>query len=450
MPKRFDNNEARQRLVKLGYRATEPYPGSSAPWAATCLSCGESVVAVYCRVRVNDRPQCSCRRAIKAAASQARGRAKVAANAAGKAAIVRAHDWIPLEPYPGGREPWPCLCQRCGQEGAPILHHLKRSRGCRSCSGWIVEITPEIADKVMRQSGWIPQVPFPGPREPWPCACQACGRLSRPRYEAVKSQKSGCKLCAMRESGRIRRARFAPTAIKTMREASLDPQVPFPGAARHWLCRCLRCGNFTSPTYGNVASGGRGCETCRRQSQGRAKRDRFADEATQRLRDAGYQPLKDYPGAGRPWLVKCRCGNETSLRIGAVDNGQRGCRACAESGFNADKPAVVYLLEHSELQALKIGVTGIGTVRIPTFCKHGWLAVVVEQFTQGIDALRVEDAILTWWRKDLGLPLYLASNQTPIGGWTETVDANEMSAFVAARRVRTEVAAIRSLRRHMA
>ena len=41
----------------------------------------------------------------------------------------------------------------------------------------------------------------------------------------------------------------------------------------------------------------------------------------------------------------------------------------------------------------------------------------------GEAAYLVEQAVLTWWRKDLGLPAYLPRADMPYGGETETVSS---------------------------
>ena len=446
MPRRFTDEDAREKLRMAGYVATEPYPGSDKRWKASCSSCGEDVELVYNQVIRDDRPACACRRAQKVAIARARGEAAVHANAEDAVSAMRSHAWEALESYPGAGSRWQCRCLRCGTTSTPVLATQKMARGCSTCSGRAKRVTHDIAERVMRGAGWIPIGSYPGPRVPWPSRCQSCGKISQPRYETTKSQKSGCRSCSAIDNGRKRREMFAPNAIARMKLAHLEPQLPFPGSNKPWLCKSRACGNLTSPTYGDVSQGSGGCGYCRRSRQGVSKRSRYAGDATQRIRDAGFEPLIDYPGAEHPWPMRCRCGRTTTVRIGNVDAGQRGCRFCADYGFSSSKPAVAYLLEHDALRALKVGITQKGSTRIEIFGKHGWGVVHIERFEVGIDAVRVEDAILRWWRQDLSLKIHLTSHQTPVGGWTETIDADEMSGHVAAARLQIEAAAVRQVR----
>lgn len=443
MPRRFTDAEAEARLLTFGFRPTSEYPGSTRPWDAECLTCGETVAPRLSQLPKGEHPRCSCRIAQLATIARQRGEAKVAANAAQQVAEMQSYDWQPLEPYPGARTPWRCQCLRCGTVATPRFHGQSKSRGCSGCSGRVGRISEASAIAVMREAGWIPKVPYPGPRAVWPSACELCGRLSGPRYETVKSAKSGCRPCAAARVSVARRHRFEPVAAARMREAGLEPLEKYPGAQKPWRCRCTRCDQITHPTYGNVSSGGRGCETCRRRAQGQSARSNKSQQAEQQIRSAGYEPIEPYPGAEHRWACLCRCGAETQVRLGNVVAGQRGCRACAQSGFNSRKPAMAYLLHHQALGALKVGVANAGSVRLTRFRQQGWEPLAVELFDLGLSALGVEDAMLGWWRKVLQLGPYLTEVETPTGGWTETVDADAVQPLDAVRYFAVQVAARR-------
>lgn len=436
MPRAFTDEEAREQLLTLGYRALEAYPGSTFKWPARCVTCAEEILVVLSRVKRDDRPRCACVREARRQSAQAAGSRRVEARAAEAAAMMQVADWEPLEPYPGANQPWKSKCLRCGTVGSPKLTSQDQHRGCSGCSGRAARVTPEIAARVVQERGWLPAVSFPGPQEPWLCRCEVCGAESKIRYESVKARGSGCRFCAARENGRRRREAFEPQAVATMRAVGLVPQEPFPGSNKPWLCLCSTCGELVKPRYGNVASGSNGCQVCRRGRQGATKRARHAGAATARMKAVGYEPLEPYPGAESVWVVRCRCGRETTIRVGNVDAGQRGCRSCATYGLKASAPAVVYVLSHPLLNSVKVGITEAGSTRLAIFAKHGWDVVHAEQFEQGMDALQVEDAVLYWWRVEMGFPIHLTAEDTPTGGWTETLDADLMPAQATVEKVR--------------
>ncbi len=90
-------------------------------------------------------------------------------------------------------------------------------------------------------------------------------------------------------------------------EKGVWPVSDWPGGARKWLCVCMTCGSFVTPTYNNVMRPGRGgCTHCARKAAA-ARRRLSAAEAVDIMRAAGVEPLEDYPGVDAPW--KCRCLN---------------------------------------------------------------------------------------------------------------------------------------------
>ena len=50
------------------------------------------------------------------------------------AAIMRAADLEPIEPYPGSGRPWLCICMVCGTEVSPRLNGIRQGQGgCIDC-----------------------------------------------------------------------------------------------------------------------------------------------------------------------------------------------------------------------------------------------------------------------------------------------------------------------------
>jgi len=89
----------------------------------------------------------------------------------------------------------------------------------------------------------------------------------------------------------------AEAAIALMRAVSLEPLVAYPGRHPPWPCRCLRCGQAVSPSYGAVKAGG----SCRHCNDTAIK----PDAAAAAMRDAQLEPLEPYPGSRAEW--RCRC-----------------------------------------------------------------------------------------------------------------------------------------------
>lgn len=105
----------------------------------------------------------------------------------------------------------------------------------------------------------------------------------------------------------------------------------------------------------------------------------------------------------------------------------KGCPECSPAGYSASKPGTFYFLKHSEMGAMKVGITN-GTEklgRLPMFRKHGWEIVQTWSHSDGIVALATETMALRWIRKTLNLPPFLRKEDMPrTGGWTETFSSD--------------------------
>lgn len=96
-------------------------------------------------------------------------------------------------------------------------------------------------------------------------------------------------------------------AEANMIKRGLQPLVPYPGkSSLSWACRCLTCGMKVEPCYGNVMQRGRGCDKCGRKA-GALKRRIPSADAIAVMRQAGVEPLEQFPGVDKPW--KCMCLN---------------------------------------------------------------------------------------------------------------------------------------------
>lgn len=124
----------------------------------------------------------------------------------------------------------------------------------------------------------------------------------------------------------------AAMACEMMREAGLEPLVPYPGSARPWKCTCTRCNREVSPQYRHIKAGQKGCKDCgyaTRGPVGPAKRwtDR---EAAAVMRRAGLEPIEVYPGTMvAPWACRCAtCGAVGRPRLSVILRGEGGCFPC--------------------------------------------------------------------------------------------------------------------------
>lgn len=449
-------------MRSAGFEPLVPYPGVDSPWLSRCGRCSRQVQPTLSNVRAGKR----CR--------YCSGNAVVPSEAV---AVMRSAGFEPLAPYPGANKPWRCRCRVCGFEPAPTLNTARNGHGCRNCAGQVLD--PADAVRVMRVAGLEPKVPYPGADTPWLCHCATCGNDPRPTLSSIRRGR-GCAFCGQMKT---RQARLMPEAdaIGLMRVAGLEPLTPYPGANRAWECRCMTCDRLVSPSLSTVRSGtGTGCSYCARKTVDPSEADRImraaqldpqvpypgADkpwlcvctrcgrlitprlnnirkaqgcrycsrravdplEAEQLMLNAGFEPLTPYPGAGRRWRCRCvRCGKMVTPLMINVRKGV-GCKHCASFGFDYSAPAVVYVMCHP-FGSVKVGIAGASkrNTRIADHRRYGWKLFRQLHLPSGDQAWQVEQAVLTLLRGEFALDAFMSADIMPKGGWTETFDAEIVS-----------------------
>ena len=148
------------------------------------------------------------------------------------------------------------------------------------------------------------------------------------------------------------------------------------------------------------------------------------------MRAVGLEPLEPFVNSGSPWQCRClSCGNVVTPALTSITAGGRGCSHCAKHGFDFVAPGCLYLIEHDEFDALKIGITGASKVqRLKEHTSRGWRLVARWDFELGRDAYDIEQAVLDWWRNDLDAPEGVGPDEMSQQGSTETASRFFVSA----------------------
>ena len=455
----FSDNDARILFLNNGLDPQVPYPGAGKPWKSKCKKCNQIVSPTYNSVKNGTGcGVCAGKIVIPAIAEE----------------IMRKASLEPLVPYPGSKVSWKCKCVKCGQIVYPKYGDINQGDGgCKYCGGHFIE--PEDAVATMRFNNLEPLEPYKNTGTPWKCRCLRCGKIVTPRHNSVQRGSGGCKYCAKRFVD-------AEDAVHVMRDAKLEPLQAFPGANKPWTCKCLRCGRIVQPAYTSIQSGQKGCVYC-----GKKKVD--PEEAFAFMVSKDLTPLEPYKRADGKW--KCRCNvclklvtpTYSTLKQGAagciycsgrkvdpqdaislfIENSLRplvpyentetkwksecmkcsrivypshhmvsqrsgGCKYCSTQGMDFTLPAFIYLITHAELNAHKIGISGMYSKedRLMDHAKNGWTLYKRKTLESADQTYEIEQETLRWLREERGLPPYLSKDQVPQAGWTETVDASEI------------------------
>ncbi len=491
--KKIDPKMAEETMKEAGLIPLEEFRGGDYPWLSKCSKCKREVSPRFRQVR--DR---------KSGCKYCSGNQSVVSEVVDE---MKAFGLTPLEDYPGSGKKWKCKCIECGKEVSPRIADIRMGHsGCIHCSRKKEGVKRRLSSSdvkinevlmIMSEANLEPLEPYTLSNAKWKCRCTSCNSVVYPSYSKILGGSGGCKPCGFKKIGDRTRL-DQKIALKRMAESNWEPMESYVGANKPWKCKCLDCGEISTPTYAHIQQGRKGCKTCgirkntdaMRMSQpdaeAIAKRAGFIPLETFKGRhypwkcrcvtcnqvvypylggmlqgngclncsgliidpvDArnlmiqnNIEPIVEYPGAGVPWQSKCmKCNREVSPRYSSIKMKIGGCKYCASHGYDFSAPGVLYLVTHLELEAHKIGITNINAKekRLEKHSKQGWIIYDKWLFENGNNAFEVEQELLLWIREDLSLPVYLGKAQMPQGGFTETVDAKEIELSEIVNRVRT-------------
>lgn len=236
----------------------------------------------------------------------------------------------------------------------------------------------------------------------------------------------GCPNCA--PNARLTKAEVRRLLKKAGRELLVD----YTNSYDRLPMRCVRCGAETKASIGSLVNSRGGCQNCKPTAKF------SSDEAVRLMVAAGVTPLEPYTNAQTPWRCRCQiCGTVGEPRLGNVRSGQRGCRVCGNYGYDINKPALLYVLVHREHDAVKIGITNAGSVRLRDLKRVGWREGKVFEFDEGRTPLRIETLVLRRIRNELKLKPALTQRQMRgVRGATETFRRADLSPRTVYRWVR--------------
>jgi hypothetical protein len=248
------------------------------------------------------------------------------------AAMMLAAGLVPLEQYRNSKQPWQCECQTCKSIVAPAFSSIQSGQGgCRSCAireqAAKRKMNDQEASIVMLEHGLEPLEAYPGNQKKWRCKCASCGNEVMVLRNTVATNGTGCKYCWEQRRGQALRISDS-AAIAVMRAAGLEPQDPYVRSGDPWRCIHLECGREVFPSYNSVQQGGGGCQQCGYLKTGAAIRHDH-DFAAEILRNAGLEPLENYPGSHSKWrCIHLECGEEVHVQLHAIRGGEGGCFKC--------------------------------------------------------------------------------------------------------------------------
>jgi hypothetical protein len=432
--KRVNPNEAAELMRSKGYEPLEMFTSGKHPWRCIHIACGSEVAPQYTNV-AGGQGGCNYCGRIESARKRRLDADLVTSE-------IIEYGFIPLTTYPGSKNRWDCECTLCGKTFQTTLEIARSGANplCKKCNldrmGKKRRLDTGEASKVMKIVGLSVIGNFPGVHKSWPCICDLCGiktelRITAARLRIAKNQDSpaqGCEKCVFLKMGKDRLL-DQTEAERRLLELGMKPIGTYVGTFEPVKAVCLKCGSLNDVRLGKAYSRKRACNACSLNSRVDSSK-KPEQEAIEEMLSAGFRPLDPYQNYNKPWRsMHLECGNEVSPSLSAIKR-QGGCSFCAKYGFDSASPAILYVLHNHNLQATKVGITGVGTNRIDQLYKrHGWIPVMKFAFQTGGEARQIERMVLNWWRQDLGAPIAVLREQSgALGGWTETAPSSVVSA----------------------
>lgn len=258
--RRTPHDEAVKAMRVAGVEPLEPFPGVDVPWRCRCLSA--LCPGLWMGDSADIRPRLSDARVSKISACKYCARVAIRPERAAQQMTERGIK--PLEGYEGAWRPWRCECLACGADNITPSYAnvvLNGQGGCRHCGGR-ARVPERQAVAEMLAAGVQPLQDYPGVNERWRSRCLAehcpgpADRIIYPRLGWVRRGAQACKWCA----GVVIDALTAHDIM--VNQASLLPQVPYPGVREPWKCQCQNCQSIVYPTLSSVTGRGTGCSEC--------------------------------------------------------------------------------------------------------------------------------------------------------------------------------------------
>ncbi len=170
------------------------------------------------------------------------------------------------------------------------------------------------------------------------------------------------------------------------------------------------------------------------------------------IRNAGVDLGKTLWTSRKKLFWLCSVGHQWSAQVsmrtrgGGVPPRPTGCPSCASSGFSVHDGAELYLIEHFDFGAFKIGITNKDKSRIDAWAGRGWVVHRRWLFETGVEARLVENEVLNLWIRDkLHLPEFLGKEEVgKLGGNTETFSNEAVTVHEVIGQVEESIARLQA------
>jgi hypothetical protein len=310
---------------------------------------------------------------------------------------VSAYNWDPRSVTRGNSEKREWLCEQGHiYLAAPMYRTGVNKTGCPYCahqkilSGFndFATTNPEAAKEA---DGWDPTKFIGGSKmiKDWKCTKGHSYRLSIYRRNLAQI---GCPYCGNRKALAGFNDLATTHPMLALEADGWDPFTVIASSEQKFKWKCAK-GHSYSSVLSSRAYAGNGCPVCSNRIVISGINDLATTHPEIAKQADGWDPTSvSYGNESKRWWL-CAEGH----RFKNSPNGRtmgRGCPSCAESGFDPNKDAFIYFLEHPSWGMYQIGITNVPEIRLRKHERLGWSVLQLRGPMDGHLTQQWETAIL--------------------------------------------------------
>jgi hypothetical protein len=334
---------------------------------------------------------------------------------------VQAHGWDPQTTvaFSGKKANWICAV---GHVWSAVIASRSSGRGCPICAGKqvlpgfndLATKYPEIAKEAFE---WNPSTISAGSHQKFKWVCTNGHQFSASPHSRTGHNKTGCVICSGQQvlSGFNDLATTHPAIAAEAHE--WDPKTVNAGSNPKKRWKCSLGHTWMAAPNSRTGPNQSGCPICANKEVLIG----YNDLATinPELAEQAYEwdPRSITQSSRKKLKWKCQLGHTWNSTAADRTRGN-GCPTCSVSGFDPNREAWLYLIEHDEWHMLQIGITTQPKVRLESHARLNWRLIELRGPLDGHHIQEMETAALRSLKKRKAIFANNAGGQV-FDGWTE-------------------------------
>ena len=341
-----------------------------------------------------------------------------------------AYGWSPQTEiaFSAKKEKWRCAK---GHVWSAAIASRSKGRGCPVCAGKQVlsgfndlgTTHPELA---VEAKGWDPSTVISGSHEKvkWLC-CNGHEYFASP-HSRTGYNKTGCAYCSGQQVLSGFNDLFTTHPELATEAFDWDPTTVTAGSNPKKKWKCSLGHTWMSAPNSRTGPNRSGCPICANKEVLVGYNDLATVNPELAEQAFGWDPqsLTQSSSMKRKW--QCQFGHIWTSTLADRTRGN-GCPTCSISGFDPNREAWLYLVEHDEWRMLQIGITTQPKVRLESHGRLGWRLIELRGPLEGHHIQDLETSALRSLKKR-NAEFANHAGGGAFDGWTEAWTKESLTA----------------------